>query len=81
VVSDTERAAFLRGCLTELHRAIADGAKVAGYFHWSLIDNFEWADGYAVRFGLVRVDFATQRRTPKLSARAYAAVARANAIA
>jgi beta-glucosidase len=54
--------------------------KLRGYFVWSLLDNFEWSDGFAPRFGLVSVDFATQARTPKHSARWYAEVARANAI-
>ena len=48
-------------------RAIADGVDVRGYFHWSLLDNFEWARGYAPRFGLVHVDYKTQVRTPKAS--------------
>ena len=51
-----------------------------GYFYWSLLDNFEWAWGYQKRFGLVFVDFPTQRRTPKRSAGYYAGVARANAL-
>ena len=52
------------------------GAPVAGYFVWSLLDNFEWAYGYDKRFGLVHVDYATQRRTPKVSARWYAELSR-----
>jgi len=51
---------------------------VRGYFHWSLMDNFEWADGFATRFGLHYVDYATQRRTPKLSASFYREVAARN---
>ncbi|MCX5195458.1 GH1 family beta-glucosidase [Streptomyces sp. NBC_00249] len=73
-VRDTERIAYLRTHLAAVHRAIADGADVRGYFLWSLLDNFEWAHGYSKRFGIVHVDFATQRRTPKDSARWYAEV-------
>jgi beta-glucosidase len=53
---------------------MASGVNVAGYFHWSLLDNFEWAEGYSKRFGLVHVDFQSQRRTMKASALAYAAL-------
>jgi beta-glucosidase len=66
---DTFRIDYLDGHLRALHRAIADGVDVRGYFVWSLLDNFEWAEGYSQRFGLVRVDFATQERTPKASYR------------
>ncbi|MCC6213910.1 MAG: beta-glucosidase [Polyangiaceae bacterium] len=79
-VHDADRVAFLRGYLARLHRAIADGARVRGYFVWSWLDNFEWAHGYSKRFGLVHVDYPTQRRTPKDSARWYAEVARRNAL-
>ncbi|RDG36172.1 GH1 family beta-glucosidase [Streptomyces corynorhini] len=73
-VHDPERVEYLRGHLTAVHRAIGDGAPVRGYFLWSLLDNFEWAYGYSKRFGIVHVDFATQRRTVKDSARWYAEV-------
>lgn len=73
-VHDPERVEYLRAHLTAVHRAIADGADVRGYFLWSLLDNFEWAYGYSKRFGIVHVDFATQRRTVKDSARWYADV-------
>ncbi|KOY54264.1 GH1 family beta-glucosidase [Streptomyces sp. XY332] len=73
-VHDPERIDYLHGHLSAVHRAIADGADVRGYFVWSLLDNFEWAYGYSKRFGLVHVDFATQRRTLKDSARWYADV-------
>ena len=63
-----------------MHRAIGDGAPVKGYFCWSLLDNYEWADGYEKRFGIVYVDFATQKRTPKLSAHFYKATIAANAV-
>ena len=73
-VADLHRLEYLRACLRELRRGIADGAPVQGYFLWSLMDNFEWADGYTRRFGIVYNDFATQRRTPKMSARWYSRV-------
>jgi beta-glucosidase len=53
---------------------------VKGYFHWSLMDNFEWSDGFAYRFGLVHVDFRTQRRTPKLSAAYFRETIAKNAV-
>ena len=59
----------------------ADGVPVKGYFQWSLMDNFEWADGFGKRFGLVYVDFTTQKRTPKLSASFFRETARQNTIA
>ena len=64
-VHDPERIAYLDAHLAAVARAVAEGVDVRGYFTWSLIDNFEWAEGYTKRFGLVHVDFATQRRTPK----------------
>lgn len=70
-VHDPQRIDFLRRYLGELRRAIADGADVRGYFHWSVMDNFEWAEGYKQRFGLVHVDYETQARTPKDSAYWY----------
>ncbi|MER6779668.1 MULTISPECIES: GH1 family beta-glucosidase [unclassified Streptomyces] len=75
-VHDPERAAYVHAHLDAVHRAIADGADVRGYFLWSLLDNFEWAYGYAKRFGAVHVDHDTLERTPKSSALWYAAVAR-----
>ncbi|WP_374204306.1 GH1 family beta-glucosidase [Streptomyces sp. HPF1205] len=73
-VHDPERIAYLRAHLEAVQRAMAAGADVRGYFLWSLLDNFEWAHGYGKRFGLVHVDYATQRRTPKDSASWYADV-------
>ncbi len=73
-VLDLHRRDYLRNYLRELHQAVADGIPVRGYFLWSFMDNFEWQDGYARRFGIVHVDYKTQRRTPKLSARWYASV-------
>jgi beta-glucosidase len=77
---DLHRCEFMRSYLRELHRALQDGVPVRGYFHWSLMDNFEWSDGYGARFGLVHVDFHSQRRTPKLSARYYATVVTENRV-
>ncbi|MEZ5066412.1 MAG: GH1 family beta-glucosidase [bacterium] len=68
---DPERTAYLRSHLGAIRRAMDHGADVRGYFVWSLLDNFEWALGTEKRFGLVHVDFATGRRTPKSSARFY----------
>ena len=66
-VNDADRVAFLRDHIAAASRAVAAGARLRGYFVWSLLDNFEWAEGYSRRFGVVRVDFATQKRTPKAS--------------
>jgi beta-glucosidase len=79
-VHDLRRRDFLAGHLAALQRAIEAGVPVAGYYHWTLLDNFEWAHGFTKRFGLVHVDFATQHRTPKDSAQFYRAVAAANAV-
>ncbi len=70
-VHDPARIDFLSRYLAELRRAITDGVDVLGYFHWSLMDNFEWADGFRQRFGLIHVDYRTGKRTPKDSARWY----------
>jgi beta-glucosidase len=77
-VHDPQRIDFTRRYLMALRRAIEDGADVRGYFHWSLLDNFEWSEGYKQRFGLVHVDFGTLERTPKDSAEWYAQVIRTN---
>ena len=79
-VEDTDRVMYLRNHLTHLHRAAAEGYPVKGYFLWSLLDNFEWADGYSKRFGIHYVDFKTQKRTPKLSAEWYREVIAKNAV-
>ena len=79
-VNDLERVSYLHKHLDAAARAIRDGANLAGYYVWSLLDNFEWAWGYQKRFGIVFVDFGTQRRIPKASARFYADVIRANAV-
>lgn len=70
-VHDPQRVDFLQRGLAELGRAIRDGVPVRSYHHWSLLDNFEWAEGYKQRFGLVYVDFQSQRRVPKDSYRFY----------
>jgi beta-glucosidase len=70
-VKDIERVRYLDDHLAETHRAMADGVDVRGYFVWSLLDNFEWADGYSRRFGLYFVEFGTQARIAKASARWY----------
>ncbi len=73
-IADVRRVRYLEGHLMAVAEARAQGVPVRGYFAWSLLDNFEWAWGYAQRFGLVWVDYATQTRVPKDSARWYAAV-------
>ncbi|HET7027967.1 MAG TPA: GH1 family beta-glucosidase [Candidatus Limnocylindrales bacterium] len=77
-VTDAGRSDLLDGHLAAAARAIAAGVRLEGYCHWSLLDNFEWAEGYRWRFGLVWVDYPTGARTIKDSARAYAAIIRAN---
>jgi beta-glucosidase len=78
---DPERLEFLRAHLQQAARAIGDGVRLTGYYAWSLLDNFEWAEGMTQRWGLVHVDFDTQERTPKTSADWYSTVVRANAVA
>jgi beta-glucosidase len=75
-VDDPQRRAYLHDHLLEAHRAIEDGVPLHGYFVWSLLDNFEWASGYAKRFGLVYVDYPTQERIIKRSGQWYAGVTR-----
>jgi beta-glucosidase len=79
-VYDTDRVMFLRHYLTQLQRATADGVPVKGYFQWSTMDNFEWTAGFGNRFGLLHVDFKTQKRTPKLSAEWFREAAGRNAV-
>jgi beta-glucosidase len=71
VVEDPRRVAYLEGHLTAIEQAIAAGVDVRGYYVWSLLDNFEWEHGYSQRFGIIYVDFETQRRIPKRSALWY----------
>lgn len=79
-IYDTDRVMFLRNYLINLHRAASEGFPIHGYFVWSLMDNFEWADGYDLRFGIYYVDYKTQKRIPKMSAHFYQEVIRRNAV-
>jgi beta-glucosidase len=81
IVEDPERVEYLRGHLCSARRAIEAGVNLCGYFVWSLLDNFEWGHGYTKRFGIVYVDFETQARVLKSSARFYADVIRTNGLA
>jgi beta-glucosidase len=76
LVHDPQRVEYLRSHLRAARDAITAGVDLRGYFVWSLLDNFEWQCGYSMRFGIVYVDFATQRRIPKASARFYSDVIR-----
>ena len=80
-IYDTDRTMYLRNNLMHLQRAVNEGVPVRGYFLWSLLDNYEWDDGYEKRFGITHVDFNTQKRTPKLSSHFYKEVIRRNALA
>ena len=77
-VRDERRIRYVRDHLKQVHRAISEGVPVKGYFHWSLMDNFEWALGYTMRFGLVYVDYTTQQRIIKDSGRWFSQVIRDN---
>jgi len=79
-VNDVDRIDYLHQHLEAAARAVKAGVNLAGYYVWSLLDNFEWAWGYQRRFGIVYVDFETQRRIPKNSARFYGEIVRANAV-
>ncbi len=79
--NDDRRVRYLLSYLKEVYAAIASGIDVRGYFYWSLLDNFEWEKGFGPRFGLVHVDYGSQRRTLKPSGSIYAQIARNNAIA
>jgi beta-glucosidase len=79
-VTDERKVTFMRGYLSALGRAIKDGAKIRAYHHWSLLDNFEWAEGYTQRFGLVYVDFRDQRRIIKSSGQWYGKLAGSNSL-
>jgi beta-glucosidase len=79
-IHDERRIDYLRGHLDAARQAIDAGVPLAGYFAWSLLDNWEWAQGYEKRFGLVRVDYPTQRRTLKESAYWYRALVAAHAV-
>jgi beta-glucosidase len=73
-VHDPDRTAYLHGHLAAVREAIDAGADIRGYFAWSLMDNFEWAFGYDKRFGIVHVDYDTQKRTIKDSGKEYARI-------
>ena len=77
-VRDDVRIGFMNDYLSNVRRAIDDGVKVFGYQHWSLMDNFEWAEGYEPRFGLIYVDYKTLKRTPKNSAYHYKKIIETN---
>ena len=79
-VFDARRIEFLRNELAELARAISDGAHVRAFHAWSLLDNFEWADGYSQRCGLTHLDFRDQKRTVKDSGLWYGKVAGVNGL-
>jgi beta-glucosidase len=81
IVDDPLRVQYLRSHLLAARQAIDAGVNLRGYFVWSLLDNFEWGRGFSKRFGVVYVDFPTQRRVPKLSARFYSEVMRNNGLA
>jgi beta-glucosidase len=77
---DAVRERYLPEVLKYVHLAIEDGVDVRGYFHWTNMDNFEWARGYSARFGLIAVDRSSLERTVKPSGRLYARIAAANAL-
>lgn len=78
---DARREAFIVNHIKAVARAMQTGVKITGYLYWSLLDNFEWAEGYGPRFGIVEVDYPTQRRTIRPSGRRYAEICKANRIA
>ena len=77
-VDDPLRVDYLRKHIAAMHAASESGVDLRGYFAWSLLDNFEWSLGYSKRFGIVHVDFETQKRTPKNSARLYSSIIASN---
>jgi len=77
---DVKRQQYIKDILTYAHKAIKDGADVKGYFHWSLIDNFEWNRGFDKKFGLYEVDFKTMERKPRPSARLYSEICKHNSL-
>jgi beta-glucosidase len=79
-VADGKRAKFIVDHLRYVHKAIEEGEDIRGYFHWSLMDNFEWAAGYPMKFGLYSVDRETFARTSRPSAKVYADIAKNNGI-
>jgi beta-glucosidase len=79
-IVDLDRVLYMRAYLRSAQRAIAERYPLIGYFHWSLMDNFEWSCGYTRRFGLTHVDYRTQQRIPKLSFRWYQQAIRENRV-
>jgi beta-glucosidase len=79
-IPDSGRIAYLREHIAAVLAAIEEGVRVEGYFYWSLLDNFEWAEGFRSRFGLIHVDYPTGRRLIKDSGRAYAGIIAANGL-
>jgi len=77
---DNLRWDYIYEHLKSIHRAMSEGAKVLGYIYWSLIDNFEWAHGYGPKFGLVDVNYTTQKRSARPSAHIYAEIIKDNAL-
>ena len=80
MTDDRHRWSYLRRHIAAMGRAVRAGVNVIGYCCWSLLDNFEWADGYGPRFGIVEMEYETQERRPRESARRYAEVCRTNRI-
>ena len=80
MADDARRWAFILGHVQAMARAMQAGARVIGYLYWSLLDNFEWAEGYGPRFGIVEVNYATQERTVRESGRRYAELCRSNRV-
>jgi beta-glucosidase len=78
--TDTKRSSFILLHLKEIYEAIESGIDVRGYFHWSLMDNFEWREGFEPRFGLVEIDYETMDRKPRPSAYMYGEICKANGI-
>ena len=78
--NDDRRVRFLLNYLKEIYHAIQAGADVRGYFHWSFMDNFEWADGFEPRFGMIEVDYATEKRVPRPSAYVYQEIIKNNGV-
>jgi len=79
-IDDAERISYLRAHIAACHRAIGEGANLGGYFVWTIMDNFEWAHGYAAKFGLAAVDRATLTRVPKASYDWFSRIAQSNAL-
>lgn len=78
--ADKKRAKFIIDHLQWTHKAIAEGVNIGGYFHWSLLDNFEWDKGYDPKFGLIKIDYTTQKRIPRPSSEIYSEICKTNSI-